>query len=146
MPGSTTLCLSNGRFKVSAARQSPTASGQATAVALTPDTGYFWFFDSSNVEMILKVLDACSVNGKKWVLAGGLTNVNVVVTVTDAQTGAVRTYVNPQNTAFQPIQDTSAFSTCPWRENPGQPFLPAPPCLPPPAWPPEWLCGFAFVL
>lgn len=28
-------------------------------------------------------------------------------------TGAVRTYTNPQGTAFQPIQDTSAFATCP---------------------------------
>ena len=46
-------------------------------------------------------------------LAGGLTDVNVVLTVTDTMTGLVRTYVNPQGTAFQPIQDTSAFATCP---------------------------------
>jgi hypothetical protein len=29
------------------------------------------------------------------------------------QTGAQQTYNNPQSTAFLPIQDTSAFSTCP---------------------------------
>ena len=32
---------------------------------------------------------------------------------TDTQDGTVRAYVNPQGTAFQPIQDTSAFATCP---------------------------------
>ena len=112
-PTSTALCLSNNRFRVTASWQTTTASGVGTAQSLTSDTGYFWFFSSSNVEMIVKVLDACPINGRKWVFAGGLTNVNVVVTVTDTQTGAVRTYVNPQNTAYQPIQDTNAFSTCP---------------------------------
>jgi hypothetical protein len=41
-----------------------------------------------------------------------LTNVQVDLTVTDTQNGTVKTYRNPQNTSFQPIQDTSAFSTC----------------------------------
>jgi hypothetical protein len=36
----------------------------------------------------------------------------VVLKVTDTQTGQVKTYVNPQGTAFAPIQDTSAFA-CP---------------------------------
>ena len=110
----TTLCLSNGRFKVQTHwATSDGQSGSGQAISLTGDTGYFWFFSSSNVEMIVKVLDACGINGSKWVFAGGLTNVNVVLTVTDTQTGSVRTYTNPQNTAFLPIQDTSAFSTCP---------------------------------
>ena len=34
------------------------------------------------------------------------------MTVTDMQTGAVRTYTNPQGTAFLPIQDTAAFPAC----------------------------------
>ncbi len=108
-----TLCLGGGRFHVTAAWQSPTASGLGQALSLTPDTGYFWFLDSSNVEVLVKVLDACSASGRKWVFAAGLTNVNVVLTVTDTQTGLSKTYVNPQGTAFLPIQDTDAFSTCP---------------------------------
>ncbi len=112
-PSSTVLCLSNNRFQVSANWQSTTASGAGMAISLRPDTGYFWFFNSSNVEMVIKVLDACSLNSKYWVFAGGLTNVNVTITVTDTQNDTVRTYVNPQSAAFQPIQDTSAFSTCP---------------------------------
>ena len=111
--GGSNLCLGNGRYKITATWQSPSASGSGTAVQLTPDTGYFWFFNSANVEMVIKVLNACALNSRYWVFAGGLTNVNVVVTVTDTQTGQVRTYTNPQSTAFQPIQDTDAFATCP---------------------------------
>jgi hypothetical protein len=109
----TGMCLGSSRFLVTANWQTTTSSGHGTAIQLTPDTGYFWFFSSSNVEMVVKTLDGCGVNSKKWVFAGGLTNVDVTLTVKDLQTGAVKTYVNPQSTAFQPIQDTSAFSTCP---------------------------------
>jgi hypothetical protein len=109
----TALCLNGGRFQVTVSWQSPSASGAGQAQPLTTDTGYFWFFSSSNVEMILKVLDGCAIDGAYWVFAGGLTNVAVQVIVTDLRTGAVRTYTNAQGIAFQPIQDTSAFSTCP---------------------------------
>jgi len=114
LPGPTTLCLSGGRFKVTtqwttAAGQS--GSGQAVALA-GGDTGYFTFFDPGNVEVAVKVLNGCSSNGSFWILAGGLTNVNVVMTVTDSQTGTVKSYSNPQGTPFRPIQDTNSFATC----------------------------------
>ena len=79
----------------------------------TPDTGSFWFFSPNNVEVIVKVVSGCGFNSRYWTFAGGLPDVNVVMMVTDTQTGAVRTYVNPQGVALQPIQDTSAFATCP---------------------------------
>ncbi len=113
-PTSTALCLNNGRFRVEA--EWTTSQGQsdvAQVVQLTPDTGYLWFFNSSNVEAVVKVLDACALNDRYWVFAGGLTNVQTVITVTDTQNGQVKTYTNPQSTPFQPIQDTSAFATCP---------------------------------
>ena len=73
---------------------------------------YFWFFSSNNVEMVVKAVNGCGFNTRYWVFAGGLTNVNVVMTVTDTHTGAVRNYVNGQGTPFQPNQDTGAF-VCP---------------------------------
>lgn len=78
----------------------------------TDDSGYFWFFTSINVEMIVKALNACGFNSRFRVFAGGLTNVEVTISVTDTLTNTVRTYTNPINTAFQPIQDTAAFATC----------------------------------
>jgi thermitase len=110
----TALCLSGGRFRVETSwRRSDGASGLGRAVRLTPNTGYFWFFNASNVEMVAKVLDACGGPRRYWVFAGGLTNVSVRMRVTDTVTGAFREYVNPQGTAFKPIQDTDAFATCP---------------------------------
>lgn len=110
----TAMCLNNGRFKVEATHQ---VTGQplkkAQAVKMTDDTGYLWFFDSTNVEAVVKVLDACGLNNRYWVFAGGLTNVNTVITVTDTLTNTVERYTNPPNTKFQPIQDTDAFATCP---------------------------------
>jgi len=54
-------------------------------------------------------VDGRAVNGKFWFFAGGLTNADVTLTVIDVQTGQQRIYRNPAGTAFQPIQDTSAF-------------------------------------
>lgn len=109
-----TLCLSGGRYQVRTSWQTSAGqTGNGNAVRLTSDTGYFWFFSAANVEMVVKVLNACAFNQRTWVFAGGLTNVQVTLAVTDTQTGAVKTYVNPQGTAYQPIQDTGAFATCP---------------------------------
>ena len=64
-------------------------TGAGQAVSLTGDTGYFWFFNSANVELVIKALDACGLTPSRyWVFAGGLTDVNVVLTVADTQTGA----------------------------------------------------------
>ena len=110
----TTLCLNKSRFKVQTQwTTSDAQTGAGQAIALTDDTGYFWFFGANSVEIVVKVVNGCIVNSNYWVFAGGLTNVNVVMTITDTQTGAVRTYTNTQGVAFRPIQDTSAFASCP---------------------------------
>jgi streptogramin lyase len=109
-----TLCLNNGRFRVTADwRTRDGSNGQGRGVALTSDSGYFWFFEAANVELVVKVLNGCGLNSRYWTFAAGLTDVEVTLTVTDTLTGAVKTYANPQGTAFQPIQDTAAFATCP---------------------------------
>lgn len=111
----TAMCL-NGRFKVEATYTTSTATGAATGVRLTDETGYLWFFSSTNVEAVVKVLNACGINNAYWVFAGGLTDVNTVLKITDVRTGIVKTYTNPSGTPFQPIQDVNAFTgpgTCP---------------------------------
>jgi hypothetical protein len=110
----TSLCLGS-RFRVSAQWRTPLGTmGPAQAVALTDDTGYFWFFDPANVEVVVKVLDACVPPFDRfWVFAGGLTNVEVITTVVDTETDEEQVYTNPLRTPFQPLQDTDAFATCP---------------------------------
>ncbi len=109
-----TLCLNNGRFRVTADwATSGGQSGSAGAVSLTGDTGYFWFFNSNNVEAVVKVLKGCSVNSRYWVFAAGLTNVEVELRVEDTVAGGVQRYTNDLDTDFLPILDTDAFATCP---------------------------------
>jgi hypothetical protein len=104
------LCFNGNRFKLEARWQTKDgASGNATVVQLSSDSGYVWFFSATNAEAMFKVIDACSFNHSFWFYAGGLTDVQTVITVTDSLTGRVKTYTNPLGTAFKPIQDTSAF-------------------------------------
>jgi ELWxxDGT repeat protein len=108
-PGPRRLCVNDGRFAVEASwKDFQGNTGQGTAVPLTTDTGYFWFFDPSNVEVMLKVLDGTALNGKFWVFYGALSNVEYTLTVTDTQTGAVKVYSNPSG-RFASVADTSAF-------------------------------------
>ena len=113
----TVLCLNNGRFGVHVAYVSTTAgSGDATTVPLpsAPDSGLFYFFSPTNIEMLIKVLNACTFTAPRyWVFYAATTNVQLTVTVTDSQTGKVKVYFNPLNTTAPPVQDVDAFATCP---------------------------------
>lgn len=112
--GAATLFLGGGRFEVEATWHTPQGfTGTGQPVALTTDTGYFWFFNSANVEVVIKVLNGCGVNSRFWVFVAGLTNVRVDLKVTDREAGVSVQYSNPLSTPFQPIQDTNAFATCP---------------------------------
>jgi ELWxxDGT repeat protein len=108
-PSAQRLCLSGGRFSVEVAwKDFQGHTGQGTAVPLTGDTGTFWFFNAANVELVVKVLDGRPVNGKLWLFYGALSNVEYTLTVTDTETGTVRTYTNPSG-RFASVADTNAF-------------------------------------
>ncbi len=111
-PDAESLCLNAGRFRVTSSWKTQDGNtGSGKGVQVTDDAGYFSFFDAANVEVFVKVLEACTVNARRWVFGGGMTDVEVTVEVTDTATGSSQMYSNPLGAAFQPIQDTSAF-TC----------------------------------
>ena len=108
-PGPTILCLNNGRFKVEATwKDFAGHTGAGQTLPLTGDTGAFWFFNSANIEVVLKVLDGRGFNGKFWVYFGALSNVEYTLTVTDTQTGKSKTYTNPRG-RLASVADTGAF-------------------------------------
>src|SRR5881275_80395 len=95
VPTATHLCLHYGRFQVGVDWMLPGGiAGKGQAVPLTSDTGSFWFFDNSNLELVVKVLDGRPVNGHFWVYYGALSDVEYTITVTDTVTGNRRTYHN----------------------------------------------------
>ncbi len=107
--------MTDSRFRITAEfqRTPEGPSSPASAVPLTSDTGYFWFFDAANVEIVTKVLNGCATNGHYWFFAGGLTNVGVQIRVKDTLSGVEQTYSSSVGTPFAPVQDTVAFATCP---------------------------------
>jgi hypothetical protein len=107
-PGTTSLCVADGRFSVSLRFDSPAGSGEARAIPLTLNSGAFWFFSANNVELVVKVVDGRAVNGHFWVFYGALTDVEFTLSVTDTETGAVRTFFNPAG-RLASVADVAAF-------------------------------------
>ncbi|HSP34614.1 MAG TPA: trypsin-like peptidase domain-containing protein [Thermoanaerobaculia bacterium] len=109
-PSTTNVCLVNNRFKVSMTYNG--ANMQATPFT-GGNTGLFsQTSDPSNIEVLLKMIDACGFNAKFWVYSGGTTDQGIAITVVDTKTGTTKTYTNPKSTKFQTITDASAFN-CP---------------------------------
>lgn len=104
-----TLCLQGQRFQVEAQwRDFQSLRGTGKAVSLSEDTGYFWFFDNENVELVTKVLDGQAINDHYWTFFGALSNVEYWLTVTDTESGLTRRYYNrPRN--FASVGDTQSF-------------------------------------
>ena len=75
---------------------------------MTSDTGYFWFLQSTNVELVVKALDGPGFNGRRWIFYGSLTDVEFTMTVRDTTTGQVKTYFNASG-KMASVGDTSAF-------------------------------------
>jgi len=114
--GANALCVNNGRFRVTVARNIGSSTGQGSVVPLpsAPDSGLFYFFAPSNIEMLIKVLNACVPPfNHYWVFFAATTNVEFGVVVTDTQNGKTRAYYNPLNRTAPPVQDVDAFATCP---------------------------------
>jgi hypothetical protein len=69
-------------------------TGVGAAVPRTDQTRFFWFFDASNVELVVKALDGVGLNGKYWFFYGALSDVEYTIHVTDTMTSVVRSYDN----------------------------------------------------
>jgi len=109
----TSLCLGDGRFRVTASWTNGPAGGAGYVHPLTADTGAFWFFDAANLEVVVKVLDGCAANGRFWVYAGGLTDLGVRLAVEDTVSGATAVYESPAGEPFHTVADSGALAGCP---------------------------------
>jgi hypothetical protein len=112
----TTACLQSGRFEVTVDWQSASGTGAAQVMSFggqrseSDESVFWWFFSPTNFEMGVKVLNACTFNGKLWVYLSGLTDQGWTVHVRDTQTGAVKTYSNVLGQLSNTFADSAAFS------------------------------------
>lgn len=115
VPNATTLCLSGGRFQARLHWKFANGTeGEGQTINFGNDgSGLFYFLNPNNAEMLLKVINGCSLTNSYWVFFAATTNVELLLTVTDTQTDTTKTYFNPQGNPAPPVQDTGAFATCP---------------------------------
>lgn len=113
-PGETTLCLRDNRFRIEVAWEDFEGNtGDGRAQGIGRETGYFWFFNPENIELVVKVLDGRCLTGHFWVFYGALSNVEFELTVTDTKTGSSKTYRNPAR-QFASVGDVRALpGECP---------------------------------
>ena len=108
-----TLELRSGRFRAMVAWTTTAGgSGMGHALPLSDESGAFWFFRPDNLELLVKVLDGCAVNGRFWVLAAGVTDVGVELDIEDSLTGFHWSHSSAAGSSFDAVQDTGAFA-CP---------------------------------
>lgn len=115
VPGPTTLCLNEGRFRAEINWRDfagNTAAGQRVLFG-SDNSGLFYFFNPDNWEMLIKVLDGCGFNDRFWIFFAATTNVEFSLKVTDTETGITKAYTNPLQKQADTILDTDAFATCP---------------------------------
>lgn len=102
-----TLCLLKDRFAVKVDWRNPGngTSGTGGAVPISSVTGAFWFTDAGNLELMAKVID---YGDRIDFFYGTLSDLEYTITVTDTNTGQVKTYRNAAGN-FCGGQEGSAF-------------------------------------
>ncbi len=111
----THLCLTGNRFRVSMqwTNYNTNVTKAANAVPFAGETGFFYFDDPSNLELMVKVHNACPSFGHFWVFAAATTNVGYTLTVTDTLTTQTQQYSNLPYVLSPAITDQSTFGSCP---------------------------------
>ncbi len=107
-----TRCLRESRFSVAVEWWPEDGEARRAGKVVhegTDDSGLFWFFSEANWELLLKVLDGCSLNGHVWVFGASATTLGYSIRVTDTLTGAMKEYRNEPGNRSSAIADTAAF-------------------------------------
>ena len=106
----TTMCMLNGRYKVTSHWKNQYAGGAEANLSkakLTDVTGAFWFANASTYEYLIRVNTATD-NGRAWIAIPTFTSVEFWIAVTDTQTGQYKEYhSSPGNVTL--IYDPSYF-------------------------------------
>jgi hypothetical protein len=105
---STGLNLFGGQFQATASWSETTSgvSQDASAVAVSDKSGYFWFFDPASTEVSVKILDGTAINGHYWVFIASSTTVPYYLTITQADY-ACNSLTSPCTQAYNSTSGTN---------------------------------------
>jgi plastocyanin len=118
--GDFQVCLL-GRFLATIhwVRPNNQGAGEGRVTKLTDSAASFEFFEAGNVEVVLKMKDACALPAGNplrnfWPFVAGLTNVRVELTIIDTQSGVTRRFFNALGAPFfTPATDSPDGKTNP---------------------------------
>lgn len=107
------LYLLDGRFRVTVDWENhhdpALRRGVGQSVTGTNGSGYFWFFEPTSLDLVVKMIDAREFDGHFWVFYGGLSDVKYSIQIEDLVTGETWQRVNPKGSICGG-SDTAAFS------------------------------------
>lgn len=105
------LCFHDGRFEVRVTWSAPDGrSGRGDPLPLDGLAGgLFSFFDPTNPEMLVKILDGCGVNRHWWVYVAAATDVAFEVAVRRTYTGERKVYRHYGGELARALGDNAAF-------------------------------------
>lgn len=116
VPDAATLCLAAGRFRVTGTWRTHDGTSGVIRARVPPEAGdrsaLLWFFAAGNPELTLKLIDACSLNGRWWLFLASGSNVEYQVRVEDTRTGETRLYMHPEGSLPPLVSDVDAFGGC----------------------------------
>ena len=106
----TTPLVFDGGYRVSMCYETAAgAVGEAKAgIWASGQSGLLWFFDRDNAEVLVKVLNGCSHNGRRWVFVAPVTDVAFNLHVTSSG-GRQWIHRNRLGETASTRSDTSAF-------------------------------------
>ena len=106
----TVLLKFDGGYEVGMCYETPagdTAEAKS-GIWSSSESGLLWFFSRGNAEVLIKVLDGCSLNGHYWVFAAPVTDVAFNLYVRNAE-GRTWPHYNRQGEIATARNDTFAF-------------------------------------
>ncbi len=113
-PGETAAVLSGG-YEVRMCFEMPSGARiDASNYHLeSTASGLLYFFDRDNVEVLVKVLDGCAINGHRWVFSAPVTDLAFNLEITEQATGRTFSHRNPRGMTASTAGDAAAFPCTP---------------------------------
>jgi PKD repeat protein len=111
------LLLLDGRFRATVSWENhhvptgmPHTFGAGRSIPGTDGSGYFYFFEPSSLDLVIKMIDAREFDGHFWVFWGGLSDVRYDLEIEDLETGETwNTVSQPGNVDLCGGNDLKAF-------------------------------------
>ena len=106
----TALLRLDGDYEISMCYRTPGGEeGQAKSAPWSGESAILWFFNRSNAEVLVKVLNGCANNGHRWIFVAPVTTLEFNLWVTGPDDGPPWTHTNRQGETAVTKSDLMAF-------------------------------------